>query len=169
MLIGAMNARKMLLSSMYLKFLLELGLTVTKIHSAYQFKPKQLFKDLATTITDNRRMSDQDPTKKIIGDMNKLVRVSFRFFLSPFFFSYELFSFQTGNSFFGKTIESYLNRHKIRIVTSDEEMTKLIRRPNLTHVEEINDVGEPVVYEVTSGLDKNVDRAPIIIGFSILQ
>ena len=70
-LIGSLKGEKILLAMPLLKWYLEHGLEVTKVHQVVEFKP---FGDSAS---DARRSGDADPRKAIIADTMKLVSFVF--------------------------------------------------------------------------------------------
>ena len=76
-LIGSMKAEKILLATPLLKWYLEHGLEVTKIHQVVEFTPKPCFKTFGDAVSDARRAGDADPNKAIIADTMKLVSSCF--------------------------------------------------------------------------------------------
>ena len=79
-LIGSMKGEKILLATTLLKWYLEHGLEVTKVHQVVEFTPEPCFKSFGDAVSDARRAGDADPRKAIIADTMKLV--SFCFILS---------------------------------------------------------------------------------------
>ena len=79
-LIGSMKGEKILLATTLLKWCLEHGLEVTKVHQVVEFTPEPCFKSFGDAVSDARRAGDADPRKAIIADTMKLV--SFCFILS---------------------------------------------------------------------------------------
>ena len=77
-LIGSMKGDKILLATPLLKWYLEHGLEVTKVHQVIEYTPKPCFKPFGDAVSDARRAGDADPNKTIIADTMKLV--SFCFF-----------------------------------------------------------------------------------------
>ena len=72
-LIGSMKGEKVLLATPLLKWYLEHGLEVTKVHQVVEFTPKSCFKSFGDAVSDARRAGDADPSKAIIADTMKLV------------------------------------------------------------------------------------------------
>ena len=72
-LIGSMKGEKVLLATPLLKWYLEHGLEVTKVHQVVEFTPKSCFKSFGNAVSDARRAGDADPSKAIIADTMKLV------------------------------------------------------------------------------------------------
>ena len=79
-LIGSMKGEKILLATPLLKWYLEHGLEVPKVHQVIEFTPEPCFKPFGDAVSDARRAGDADPRKAIIADTRKLV--SFCFILS---------------------------------------------------------------------------------------
>ena len=72
-LIGSMKGEKILLATPLLKWYLEHGLEVTKVHQVIEFTPEPCFKPFGDAVSDARRAGDADPSKAIIVDTMKLV------------------------------------------------------------------------------------------------
>ena len=72
-LIGSMKGKKILLATPLLKWYLEHGLEVTKVHQVIEFTPEPCFKPFGDAVSDVRRAGDADPSKAIIADTMKLV------------------------------------------------------------------------------------------------
>ena len=81
-LIGSMKGDKILLATPLLKWYLEHGLEVTKVHQVIEFTPEPCFKSFGDAVSDARRAGDADPNKAIIADTMKLV--SFCFILGSY-------------------------------------------------------------------------------------
>ena len=78
-LIGSMKGEKILLATPLLKWYLEHGLEVTKVHQVIEFTPQPCFKPFGDAVSDARRAGDADPSKAIIADTMKLVSFCFIF------------------------------------------------------------------------------------------
>ena len=76
-LIGSLKGEKILLATPLLKWYLEHGLEVTKVHQVVEFTPKPCFKPFGDSVSDARRAGDADPRKAIIADTMKLVSFVF--------------------------------------------------------------------------------------------
>ena len=72
-LIGSIKGEKVLLATPLLKWYLENGLEVIKVHQVIEFTPKPCFKSFGDAVSDARRAGDADPSKAIIADTMKLV------------------------------------------------------------------------------------------------
>ena len=76
-LIASMKGEKILLATPLLKWYLEHGLEVTKVHQVIEFTPRPCFKPFGDAVSDARRAGDADPSKAIIADTMKLVSCDF--------------------------------------------------------------------------------------------
>ena len=76
-LIGSMKGDKILLATPLLKWYLEHGLEVTKVHQLIEFTPEPCFKSFGDAVSDARRAGDADPNKDIIADTMKLLSFCF--------------------------------------------------------------------------------------------
>lgn len=72
-LISSYYAEKILLATPLLQWYLNQGLVVTKVYQTVQYKPSTCFKQFGDEVMSARRTGDADPSKKIIGDMCKLL------------------------------------------------------------------------------------------------
>ena len=80
-LIGSVKREKILLATPHpIKWYLEHGLEVTKVHQMIEFTLEPCFRTFGDAVSDARRAGDADPRKVIIADTMKLV--SFCFILS---------------------------------------------------------------------------------------
>ena len=80
-LIGSMKGEKILLATPLLKWYLEHGLEVTKVHQVVEFTPEPCFKPFGDAVSDARRAGDADSRKAIIADTMKLVSFLFHSFI----------------------------------------------------------------------------------------
>ena len=76
-LLGVMKAEKILLYSPLLKWYLNHGLQVTKIHKYISYTPGRSFKWFPEEVSGARRAADQDKNKRQLGDTAKLKGNSF--------------------------------------------------------------------------------------------
>ena len=76
-LIGSLKGEKILLATPLLKWYLEHGLEVTKVHQVVEFTPEPCFQPFGDAVSDARRAGDVDPSKAIIADTMKLVSFVF--------------------------------------------------------------------------------------------
>ena len=113
-LLGVMKAEKILLYSPLLKWYLNHGLQVTKIHRYISYTSSRPFAWFPEEVSSARRDADNDKNKKQLGDTAKL----------------------KGNSFYGKMIEN-LEKHMSTKFTKDEKLIdKIFRSPFFEDLEE---------------------------------
>ena len=133
------NKEKYVVHYENLKLYLNLGLTLTKIHRGIKFNERAWLKDYIQLNTDLRTKGKTDFEKDFFKLMN--------------------------NSVFGKTMENIRNRVDIRLVTKEEQLEKLVKKPNF---DRINIFTEELVAvhmkKTTIKLNK-----PIYLGMSILE
>lgn len=72
-LIGSMFATKILLISPLIKWYLDHGLVVTKIHQIIEFSPRRCFREFVNSVSDDRRGGDKHQSLKVIADTSKLL------------------------------------------------------------------------------------------------
>ena len=142
-LLGVMKAEKILLYSPLLKWYLNHGLQVTKIHKYISYNSSRPFKWLPEEVSAARRAADQDKNKKQLGDTAKL----------------------KGNSFYGKMIEN-LEKHMNTKFTTDEELIdKIFRSPYFDDLEEISEG----VFEVRQRKRQVTITRPYQCGIAVYQ
>ena len=116
-LLGVMKAEKIVIYSPLLKWYLNHGLQVTKIHRYISYTSSRPFKWFPEEVSSARRDADNDKNKKQLGDTAKL----------------------KGNNFYGKMIEN-LEKHMATKFTTDEKLIdKIFRSPFFEDLEEINE------------------------------
>ena len=116
-ILGVMKAEKILLYSPLLKWYLNHGLQVTKIHKYISYTPGRPFKWFPEEVSGARRAADQDKNKRQLDDTAKL----------------------KGNSFYGKMIEN-LEKHMNTKFTTDENLIdKIFRSPYFDDLEEVSE------------------------------
>ena len=141
-LLGVMKAEKILLYSPLLKWYLNHGLQVTKIHRYISYTSSRPFKWFPE-VSSARRAADNDKNKKQLGDTAKL----------------------KGNSFYGKMIEN-LEKHISTKFTRDEKLIdKIFRSPFFEDLEEIN----KGVFEVRQRKRQVTITRPYQCGIAVYQ
>ena len=141
--LGVMKAEKILLYSPLLKWYLNHGLQVTKIHRYISYTSGTPFKWFPEEVSSARRAADQDKNKKQLGDTAKL----------------------KGNSFYGKMIEN-LEKHMTTKFTRDEKLIdKIFRSPFFEDLEEIN----AGVFEVRQRKRQVTITRPYQCGIAVYQ
>ena len=142
-LLGVMKAEKILLYSPLLKWYLNHGLQVTKIHRYISYTSGRPFKWFPEEVSSARREADNDKNKKQLGDTAKL----------------------KGNSFYGKMIEN-LEKHISTKFTTDEKLIdKIFRSPFFEDLEEINEG----VFEVRQRKKQVTITRPYQCGIAVYQ
>ena len=142
-LLGVMKAEKILLYSPLLKWYLNHGLQVTKIHKYISYTPGTPFKWFPEEVSGARRAVDQDKNKRQLGDTAKL----------------------KGNSFYGKMIEN-LEKHISTKFTTDENLIdKIFRSPYFDDLEEISEG----VFEVRQRKRQVTITRPYQCGIAVYQ
>lgn len=133
------NKEKYVLHYENLKLYLKLGLKLVKIHRGIKFNERTWLKDYIQLNTDLRTKGTTDFEKDFFKLMN--------------------------NSVFGKTMENIRNRTDIRLVTQEEELGKLTRKPNFDRVNIFTkDLVAVHMKKTTIELNK-----PIFLGMGILE
>ena len=142
-LLGVMKAEKILIYSPLLKWYLNHGMQVTKIHRYISYISGRPFKWFPEEVSSARRAADNDKNKKQLGDTAKL----------------------KGNSFYGKMIEN-LEKHMNTKFTKDEKLIdEIFRSPFFEDLEEINEG----VFEVRQRKRKVTITRPYQCGIAVYQ
>ena len=142
-LLGVMKAEKILLYSPLLKWYLNHGLQVTKIHKYISYTPGRPFKWFPEEVSGARRAADQDKNKRQLGDTAKL----------------------KGNSFYGKMIEN-LEKHMNTKFTTDEKLIdEIFRSPYFDDLEEISNGA----FEVSQRKRRVTIKRPYQCGIAVYQ
>ena len=142
-LLGVMKAEKILLYSPLLKWYLNHGLQITKIHRYISYTSSRPFAWFPEEVSSARRAADNDKNKKQLGDTAKL----------------------KGNSFYGKMIEN-LGKHMNTKFTTDEKLIdKIFRSPFFEDLEEINEG----VFEVGQRKRQVTITRPYQCGIAVYQ
>ena len=141
--LGVMKAEKILLYSPLLKWYLNHGLQVTKIHKYISYTPGRPFKWFPEEVSGAQRAADQDKNKRQLGDTAKL----------------------KGNSFYGKMIEN-LEKHMNTKFTTDENLIdKIFRSP---YFDDLEEVGEGT-FEVRQRKRQMTITRPYQCGIAVYQ
>ena len=103
-LIGSLKGEKILLATPFLKWYLEHGLEVTKVHQVVpESTPDSCFKPFGDAVLDARRDGDADSRKAIISDTMKLA----------------------GNSGYGNTISNQMKHSNVEYCSDAEASRKV--------------------------------------------
>ena len=142
-LLGVMKAEKILLYSPLLKWYLNHGLQVTKIHRYISYISGRPFKWFPEEVSSARRAADQDKNKKQLGDTAKL----------------------KGNSFYGKMIENLEKHMNTKFTTNEKLIDNIFRSPFFEDLEEIN----AGVFEVRQRKRQVTITRPYQCGIAVYQ
>jgi len=171
-LIGSMKGKKILLATSLLKWYLEHGLDVMKVHQVIEFTPKPCFKLFGDAVSDVRRAGDADPNKAIIADTMKLVRCfvagnkgwegkqCHSGKLLKCCCCVFLFYFKCGNSAYGKCITNQITHPNVEYC-SDAEASRKVNTPLFRKLENVT----KNTYEVESSKKVIKLNLPIEAGF----
>ena len=72
-LISSYHGHEVLLITPLLRWYIEHGLVVTKVHMTLEWEPRRCFEHLAQNMADSRRQADVDPNWKLMGNACKLI------------------------------------------------------------------------------------------------
>ena len=141
--LGVMKAEKILLYSPLLKWYLNHGLHVTKIHKYISYTPGRPFKWFPEEVSSARRAADQDKNKKQLGDTAKL----------------------KGNSFYGKMIENLEKHMNTKFTTNEKLIDEIFRSPFFDDLEEISNGA----FEVSQRKRRVTTTRPYQCGITVYQ
>ena len=138
-LISSFKGEKLLIKSTRLKWLVEKGLKITKIHGYIKAQRGTVFSEFVEAVSNFRRMGDKDPKYAIIAEMWKLV----------------------GNSAFGRT---GMNKNKFRetVFGDVKKYNKLVSTILFKDANEYDDV-----FEITRDKKITKQNIPIQVASSI--
>ena len=142
-LLGVMKTEKILLYSPLLKWYLNHGLQVTKIHRYISYTSGRPFKWFPEEVSSARRAADQDKNKRQLGDTAKL----------------------KGNSFYGKMIENLEKHMNTKFTTNEKLIDNIFRSPFFEDLEEINEG----VFEVRQRKRQVTITRPYQCGIAVYQ
>ena len=142
-LLGVMKAEKILLYSPLLKWYLNHGLQVTKIHRYISYTSGRPFKWFPEEVSSARRAADQDKNKKQLGDTAKL----------------------KGNSFYGKMIENLEKHMNTKFTTNEKLIDEIFRSPFFEDLEEISNGA----FEVSQRKKRVTITRPYQCGIAVYQ
>ena len=142
-LLGVMKAEKILLYSPLLKWYLNHGLQVTKIHKYISYTPGRPFKWFPEEVSGARRAADQDKNKRQLGDTAKL----------------------KGNSFYEKMIENLEKHMNTKFTTNEKLIDEIFRSPYFDDLEEISNGA----FEVSQRKRRVTITRPYQCGIAVYQ
>ena len=142
-LLSVMKTEKILLYSPLLKWYLNHGLQVTKIHRYISYTSGRPFKWFPEEVSSARRAADQDKNKRQLSDTAKL----------------------KGNSFYGKMIENLEKHMNTKFTTNEKLIDNIFRSPFFEDLEEIN----KGVFEVRQRKRQVTITRPYQCGIAVYQ
>ena len=142
-LLGVTKTEKILLYSPLLKWYLNHGLQVTKIHRYISYTSGRPFKWFPEEVSSARRAADNDKNKRQLGDTAKL----------------------KGNSFYGKMIENLEKHMNTKFTTNEKLIDNIFRSPFFEDLEEINEG----VFEVRQRKKQVTITRPYQCGIAVYQ
>lgn len=143
LLISGLAAKEILLSSALLKWYLQHGLVIERIHHVLEFVPQTPFKEFVREITEKRKEGSRDPNKAVLAQTYKLI----------------------GNSSYGSMLIDKMKYAKTSIIRGETNAKKCV---NSALFKELNVLGEDL-YEVQEGYKSLAMTIPIYLGYQILQ
>ena len=99
-----------------LKWYVEHGLRVTKIHQVVEYTPSTSFKEFGEKVSDARRAGDADPNKKIIAESEKL----------------------KGNSSYGRTVTNK-EKHREMVYCQEHQVSRYLVDPAFRRCNQLSD------------------------------
>ena len=139
-LISSFYGKDILLTTPLLKWYIEHGLKIKKIHQIVEYRPQNCFKNFANTVTRARIMGDQNQDSSILADTMKLI----------------------GNSAYGKTLENLSTHCHNKYV---QDSSKLVNNPMFRKQTPI----DAEIMEVEMGRRSVNWNLPLQIGFFVYQ
>ena len=149
-LLGVMKAEKILLYSPLLKWYLNHGLQVTKIHRYISYTSGRPFKWFPEEVSSARRAADNDKNKGEAGEARKQLGDTAKL---------------KGNSFYGKMIENLAKHISTKFTTDEKLIDKIFRSPFFEDLEEIN----AGVFEVRQRKRQVTITRPYQCGIAVYQ
>ena len=141
-LIGSMFGQKILLITPLLKWYVQHGLKVTKIHQVVEYTPTACFREFGEKISDARRAGDADPDKKIVAETMKL----------------------KGNSSYGKTVTNK-ERHMDVVYCQENQVSRYLVDPSFRRCNQLDEK----TYELEMSKKTIHLDLPSQIGFFVYQ
>ena len=111
-----MFGQKILIISLLLKWYVQHGLKVTKIHQVVEYTPAICFQKFGEQVSDARRAGDVDPSKKIVAETKKL----------------------EGNSSHGKTVTNK-ERHTDVLYCQEQQVSRHLVDPSFWRCNQLNE------------------------------
>ena len=143
LLISGLEGKELLLSTALIKWYLNHGLRITKIHQVVEFFGKRPFKNFVCDITEKRKEGSRNPNKAVLAQTYKLI----------------------GNSSYGSMLMDQMKFEKTSLVQGEQTARGKINSPRF---KQLDMLGEEL-YEMSEAPSKIRLKIPIYIGYQILQ
>ena len=143
LLVGGYHANKILLASPLLKWYLNHGMKVTKIHKIIEYTGKNCFESFTEDVSRYRRMGDRAKHFSILGEMAKLL----------------------ANSSYGSMILNQEAHTKIQYIDGATNLAVKMNSPYFKNCVELDDN----IYEAELAKTENKITMPLQVGYWILQ
>ena len=144
LLVGGMNGQNMLIATPLLKWYIDHGMKVTKIHEVVEFSKQKCFKGFMDEVTKARRLGDLDKDLHVLASTMKLI----------------------GNSGYGSLIMDKEKHTQIKYFENEHEAQLKINCEKFRNLEELEE-GE--LYEIQSAKGRITLDLPTQLGYFILQ
>ena len=150
-LIGSFTGDKITLITPLLRWYIEHGLVVNRIHQIIEYIPHTCFEKAAERVSEARRAGDADPDKSIIAEMDKL----------------------KGNSYYGKTATRKEDHTTVKIMSESQDGRNLDKALQKNNFHSLSQIDEDT-YEVISSpkqikLDLPLQVAFFVYGYAKLR
>ena len=141
-LLGALSGEKLLLYAPLLRWYVDHGAVVKRVHRTIDYNAKRIFTWFVEQVTEARRQGDVDKSKALLAEVLKLL----------------------GNSAYGKMIEA-LERQTTVCYTKDEKVVDKALRS--AYIEDLTEIGQ--AYELEKRKPRIVQRRPYQVGIAVYQ
>jgi hypothetical protein len=142
-LIGSMSGKQVLLGTPYIKWLLEHGVVITKIHKIIKFEGHKVYTPFVDFVSNSRREGDVDSSMAALAELAKLL----------------------GNGAAGHTLMNK-RKHTNTNFHSYEDKSKVVKKINSHLYRDLDEIGsgDDLVYEIDMGKRSVKLNNPVHIG-----
>jgi hypothetical protein len=142
LLVGGMKVEKMLIATPLLRWYLEKGLIITKIHLVLEYNRAKCFSGFNQTVSDARRLGDIDQKYEILGDTSKLI----------------------GNASYGGLLVNKSKHTDVEFIRGKQQVKLLANQPRYKDMTLLDED----LFEVQMAKKVINQDIPIILGFFVL-
>lgn len=146
-LISSFAGTKILLYTPLLRWYLEHGLVVSRVHSFIKATKSKPFEAFTNWVSDARRDGDKDPSMAIRADSTKLV----------------------GNSAFGRTGMNKSKHNTTKYLTDIYKARRRVNSWTFRDLNEIKTIDDKVVFEITQGKRTVRQNCPLQVASAVYQ